>query len=192
MPAEPQLLSPRLLLRAPTPALAAEVRDYQLRNAEHFRPWDPNYPVGYFDPERVVERLVQAEQAFAAGTAYRYWFARRETPTRLDGQVHVSQLARGALQSAMLGYSLDATLQGQGLMHEALLALIAEMFGPRVRLHRIQAAVRPQNLRSRKVLQRLGFQLEGLSRRYLFIDGGWRDHELFALLNEDWPVDLPP
>lgn len=192
MPAQPQLLSQRLLLRAPSPALAAEVREYQMRNAEHFRAWDPNYPIGYFDPERVAERLVQAEQAFAAGTAYRYWFTLRETPTRLAGQVHISQLARGALQSAMLGYSLDASLQGRGLMHEALQALIAEMFGPRVRLHRIQAAVRPQNLRSRKVLERLGFQLEGLSRRYLFIDGGWRDHELFALLNEAWPADQAP
>jgi len=53
-------------------------------------------------------------------------------------------------------------------------------------LHRLQAAVRPENKPSLAVLQRLGFALEGLSLRYLFIDGAWRDHQVFALLNPSW------
>ena len=182
----------RLLLRAPTVALTAAVVDYQARNTAHFARWDPPYPADFFAPEAVAERLAQGEQAFAAGSAYRYWFSRREDPARLIGQVHLSQVARGAFQNAILGYSLDEQAQGQGLMQEALRAVIAEMFGAQVRLHRIQAAVRPENQRSRAVLQALGFAQEGLSRRYLFIDGQWRDHEVYALLNPEWGQDLAP
>jgi ribosomal-protein-alanine N-acetyltransferase len=68
-------------------------------------------------------------------------------------------------------------------MHEALQAGIAEMFSPQVNLHRLQAAHLPENLRSAAVLKRLGFEPEGLARRYLFINGQWRDHVLNALLN---------
>ena len=192
MGAAPQLHSSRLILRAPSPALAATVIDYQLRNTEHFAPWDPTYPSGHFDRPQVVERLIQGEQAFMAGSAFRYWLALSEAPARVIGQVHVSQVSRGAFQSAVLGYSLDALQQGRGLMQEALQALVAEMFGARVRLHRVQAAVRPENARSRNVLLRVGFEREGLSRRYLHINGAWRDHEVFARINPDWPQDLTP
>lgn len=144
MTAASSLLSPRLLLRAPSVALAPCVLDYQLRNREHFAPWDPSYPPDHFEPARVAERLLEGACAFTRGGAYRYWLSPREATDRVVGQVHVSQLTRGAFQSAVLGYSLDAQHQGHGLMHEALLALIAEMFGPNVRLHRIQAAVRPR------------------------------------------------
>lgn len=159
---------------------------YLLRNRAHFARWDPSYPPDYFEPASVTERLAEGERAFTAGSAYRYWFSLHEAPDEVIGQVHISQLARGAFQSAVLGYSLDAQQQGRGLMHEALHALIVEMFGPRVQLHRIQAAVRPENSRSRHVLQRLGFEREGLSRRHLHIDGAWRDHEVFAMINERW------
>lgn len=182
----------RLLLRAPSVALTAAVCDYQERNQAHFAPWDPPYPADFNSPACVAERLAQAEQTFAEGSAYRYWFSLREDPVRLIGRAHLSQLARGAFQNAMLGYSLDAQAQGQGLMQEALRAVIGEMFAPQIRLHRIQAAVRPENERSRAVLRALGFAQEGLSRRYLFINGAWRDHEVYALLNPDWPQDLAP
>lgn len=187
-----ELRTARLLLRAPSVALTAAVHDYQLRNRAHFAPWDPPYPPEYFTPEGVAERLTQSAQAFAAGVAYRYWFCPLEQPDRVIGQAHMSQVARAAFQNTILGYSLDQQAVGRGLMQEGLRAVIAEMFGPCVNLHRVQAAVRPENARSRAVLQALGFTQEGLSRRYLFIDGQWRDHEVYALLNPDWPQDLAP
>lgn len=191
-PVPTQLVTERLLLRAPSTGFAAAVGDYQQRNQAHFSRWDPPYPADYFEPGATLDRLAQGEQAFAEGSGYRYWFSRREDPGRVIGQANVSQIARAAFQNALLGYSLDQAAQGAGLMQEALRAIVAQMFGAQIRLHRIQAAVRPENLRSRAVLQRLGFAQEGLSRRYLFIAGEWRDHEVFALLNPDWPVDQGP
>jgi ribosomal-protein-alanine N-acetyltransferase len=182
----------RLLLIAPSAALTAAVCDYQQRNQAHFAPWDPPLPPDHHEPAAVLARLEAGAQAFAAGSAYRYWLALREDPARLVGQCHINQIARGPFQNAVLGYSLDQAAVGRGLMQEALRALLAEMFGPVVRLHRIQAAVRPENRRSRATLLALGFAPEGLSRRYLFIDGAWRDHEVFALLNPGWPEREAP
>jgi ribosomal-protein-alanine N-acetyltransferase len=60
----------------------------------------------------------------------------------------------------------------------------------RMRVHRIMANFRPENERSRRLLQRLGFVEEGFARDYLFIDGAWRDHVLTSLVNpafrDDW------
>jgi ribosomal-protein-alanine N-acetyltransferase len=71
-------------------------------------------------------------------------------------------------------------------MREALHAVIEHAFSPAVHLHRIQANVRPENGRSVRLLQRLGFEDEGLAREYLFIDGAWQDHRMFALRNADF------
>lgn len=186
------LSTDRLLMRASTPALAAAVSDYQTRNAEHFNRWDPIRPPDYWDVAPTRERLAQYEEAFQAGTLWRYWFVRPEAPDRVIGQCALSQVARGVFQSAMLGYSLDAAEVGHGLMHEALTRLRDEVFSQRVWLHRIQASVRPENGRSRHVLERLGFAREGFSPRYLYIHGAWRDHETFALINPDWGDQPPP
>jgi [ribosomal protein S5]-alanine N-acetyltransferase len=57
-------------------------------------------------------------------------------------------------------------------------------FGP-VELHRVEATVRPENVASLRVLAKLGFRDEGLLRRYLEVDGAWRDHQLLALLEDE-------
>ncbi|MFY7864541.1 GNAT family N-acetyltransferase [Roseateles sp.] len=187
-----QLSSARLILRAPSAALAPAVLDFDLRNQEHLAPWSPRLSVEDLELAAIRQRLACAEQEQAAGLALRYWLARQEEPTRLIGQVSLTQISRGPFQNAMLGYSLDAQSQGSGLMNEALGGLISLAFSKPIRLHRLQAAVRPENKPSLAVLRRLGFALEGLSLRYLFIDGAWRDHQVFALLNPSWSDNEAP
>ena len=192
-PAMPLLRSPRLLLDSGVDsddaALAQAVCDYQVRNQAHFAPWDPPTPAAFFTLAGQADRLSQGREAWRAGTALRYWLSRVDQPGRVIGMVHLSQISRGAFCSAALGYGLDQGCQGEGLMTEALRALIDEAFSPRVNLHRIQAAYRPGNQRSAAVLSRLAFVPIGLSRDYLYIDGAWRDHQLCDLLN---PQFQPP
>jgi len=54
-----------------------------------------------------------------------------------------------------------------------------------LKLHRVEAACMPNNLASIRVLERNGFQREGLARRYLKINGVWQDHLLYATLADD-------
>ncbi len=181
------ILTRRLHLLAPdpNPALgqARAVADFFSRNADYFAPWDPPHGPDDNTPEAVQGRLVTGAAAFDAGQGWRWWLARADDPQRVIGSVSLSKLSRGALQSCSLGYSLDALFQGRGLMHEALQAVVAEAFSPAINLHRLQAGVRPENSRSLAVLARLGFADEGLARDYLYIDGAWRDHRLFAITN---------
>lgn len=186
--AQPVLQTARLRLVGNNPHLGAAVADYMVRNRAHFAPWDPPTPPEFFSADGQTERVLQGVAAFARGEAFRYWLQPLEEPERVIGSIHFSQVARGAFQNAALGYALDAASQGQGLMHEALQAGIAEMFSPRVNLHRLQAAWQPSNQRSGAVLQRLGFVQEGLCRDYLFINGAWRDHCISTLLNAHFDV----
>jgi [ribosomal protein S5]-alanine N-acetyltransferase len=184
--AQTELHTARLVLRAPDVALADAVADFYVRNAAHLAPWDPPLPADHASPEQVHRALVDGAEAFAAGRSLRWWLCPGDGPQRVVGSTHVSSLLRGAMQGANLGYALDSRLQGRGLMHEALNAVIAEVFSPRVNLHRLQAGVQPENARSAAVLRRLGFGQIGIARRYLFIAGAWRDHLLYERLNPDF------
>jgi len=95
-----------------------------------------------------------------------------------------SQIVRGIFLSTYLGYSLDGEYINKGYMTEALEAGISYVFSE-LRLHRIEANVMPRNGASLKVLEKLGFQKEGLARKYLKINGVWEDHVHMTLLNED-------
>ena len=105
---------------------------------------------------------------------------------RLAGQVTIDNVVRGALRSGNLGYWLDRSVAGRGMASLAVALVCDHAFGP-ARLHRLQADIRPENGPSRGLVHRLGFRHEGLLRRYLHIDGDWRDHDTFALLAEDVP-----
>jgi ribosomal-protein-alanine N-acetyltransferase len=56
----------------------------------------------------------------------------------------------------------------------------------RLKLHRLEANIQPNNTKSMALVKRAGFTLEGYSRRYLKIGGRWQDHERWAILVEDW------
>ena len=181
--ADSMLLTPRLRLVAPDVRLASALADFQTRNRDHLAPWEPPLGDGFFTEPGQVERLLHGASAFAAGTGYRYLLLPIGDPSRVIGSVEFSNIARGPFQSCALGYALDHALEGQALMTEALRGAIGEMFSPRVNLHRIQAAYRPENGRSAEVLKRLGFHDEGLAPDYLFINGQWRTHRLASLHN---------
>jgi ribosomal-protein-alanine N-acetyltransferase len=188
-----ELRTARLLLRASDPALAAAVVAYLQRNRAAHAPWNPPMPAALFTAEGQAERLEAAARAETEGTQIGWWLLLRDGPgDAVVGHARLSQIARGPFCSAMLGYAIDHAHEGRGLMREALEAVLADAFGPRVGLHRVQANARPDNGRSLALLERLGFEREGLARQYLFIDGAWRDHVLTARLAPGWPAARAP
>ena len=187
-----ELRTDRLRLRASDPALADVAADYYRRNHEAHARWNPPQSAPMFTADGQRERLAASAAAVAAGTLVGWWLFAADEPEQALGQIHLSQIARAPFCNALLGYSIDAAHEGRGLMREALDAVLADAFGPRVGLHRVQANVRPENTRSLALLERLGFEREGLAREYLFIDGAWCDHVLTARRAPDWPADRAP
>jgi len=112
------------------------------------------------------------------------YFVRTETGD-LAGMICISEIVRGNFQSGYLGYYAFAPYNGCGYMTLGLKAVVKEAFGKH-RFHRLEANIQPGNEASRRLVQRLGFQKEGFSPRYLKIAGRWRDHERWALTKEDW------
>ncbi len=120
------------------------------------------------------------------------WFARgligahvqlvaRERPSgALVGMITLSEIVLGVFRSAYLGYAGFAATGGRGLMTQALRASARYAFDE-LGLHRVEANIQPDNVRSIALAKRAGFTKEGLSPGYLFIDGAWRDHERWAL-----------
>jgi ribosomal-protein-alanine N-acetyltransferase len=77
-----------------------------------------------------------------------------------------------------------SAVTGGGVATGALALGLDHCFGP-VMLHRVEATVRPENAASRRVLAKVGFREEGLLKRYLDVDGAWRDHLLVAVTAEE-------
>ena len=105
----------------------------------------------------------------------------------LVGGCTLSHVRRGVTQSAAIGYWIGMPYARHGYMYAALNAMLPFAFKT-LGLHRLEAACIPENEPSRRLLLKLGFREEGRARRYLQINGEWRDHILFALLEDDAPV----
>ena len=116
---------------------------------------------------------------------YEGFFVREHDTGRFAGVFELSQITRGILQSAYLGFYAMVTHAGKGYMQEGMQLVLRHTFRE-LKLHRVEAAIQPANKRSIALVKRGGFRKEGLSRRYLKIGGRWRDHERWALLVEDW------
>ena len=112
-----------------------------------------------------------------------YWV--RTELGELAGVININEIVRGSFCSGYLGYYAFEPHNGGGYMKKGLCAVLSEAFG-RVRLHRLEANIQPDNEASRRLVQSVGFRLEGLSPRYLKIAGRWRDHERWALTAEEW------
>ncbi len=107
-----------------------------------------------------------------------------EVDGQFAGQLTIGNVTHGALRSAWIGYWVTKQSNGAGVATGALALGLDHAFGP-VMLHRVEATVRPENAASRAVLAKAGFREEGLLKRYLDVDGGWRDHLLVALTIEE-------
>ena len=107
-----------------------------------------------------------------------------EVDGRFRGQLTIGNVTHGALRSAWIGYWVSKEVNGGGVATGALALGLDHSFGP-VTLHRVEATVRPENAASRRVLAKVGFREEGLLKRYLAVDGGWRDHLLMGMTVEE-------
>lgn len=105
------------------------------------------------------------------------------------GQLTVSNIVGGSARWAQIGYWVDQRHAGRGVMPTAV-AMAVDHCLFQAGLHRVEVAIRPENTASLRVVEKLGLEEYGYGRRYLHIDGAWRDHRLFAITAEDCPDGL--
>ncbi len=153
-----------------------------LTNRSWLQPWEATIPggVGGFDMRISIRRLLQQHRD---GTGYPFVM---EYDGEVAGQLNVWGIARGSLASATIGYWVSERFAGRNITPTAV-ALATDAAFQQFGLHRMEICIRPENRASLRVVQKLGFRYEGLRRRYIHIDGEWRDHYAFALTQEEVP-----
>lgn len=115
----------------------------------------------------------------------------RSSDRAIVGHFNLSEIIRGPLQQAFLGYYAFAPHEGAGYMREGMKLLLEHAFRT-LKLHRIEANIQPGNERSIALARVSGLVREGFSERYLKIGGRWRDHERWAINADAWRASGPP
>ena len=181
MPTSPLIATERALLHLLTPENAHLALAFHEANRKHLEPWEPQRAADFHSDASFRSMAERSRSAFLAGTEVKFIAVDRASE-RMVASCSFTNIVKGPLMACNMGYSVAQTLQGQGLMHEVASASIRYMFDVQG-LHRIMANHMPSNVRSERLLARLGFEREGYARAYLKIAGQWQDMVLNSLIN---------
>ncbi|WP_157014992.1 GNAT family N-acetyltransferase [Mesorhizobium xinjiangense] len=180
----PSLAGERVTLRFPRSGDFAEWAELRRQSRNFLEKWEPRWAPDELDLPAWRARLRRYRQEYNNGTGASFFIYRNDNGA-LAGGISIGNIRRGVAQSAQIGYWMGERHAGNGLMLEALRLLVPYCFSD-LKLHRIEAACIPDNKRSVRVLEKAGFTREGLLHSYLRISGTWRDHYLYALIEDEY------
>lgn len=172
-------------LRLVRPKDARALQAELLGNRRWLGPWEATIPgmAPSFDMRSGVKRLLQ-QYRDGGGVPFVM-----EYRGEVAGQLNIWGISRGSLSSATIGYWVAQRFAGRGITPTAV-AIATDIAFAQLGLHRMEICIRPENQASLRVVEKLGFRYEGLRRRFIHIDGAWRDHYAFALTTEDVPAGV--
>jgi len=182
-PSRPLIRTANLILRAPAASDYAAWAVLRTESRAFLTPWEPVWNEDDLTRTSFRLRVKRAAREIASDEAYSLFILDGHGETLLGG-LTLGLVRRGVAQACTLGYWMGARHAGKGHMSEAVRGALRFAFQD-LALHRVEAACLPDNEPSRRLLERVGFQREGLARSYLRINGAWADHLLYAALASD-------
>ena len=162
------------------PLDAEELANYYIRNKEHLREFEPARDNSFYEVEVQRKILIESYKQLMIGTGMDLGIYLKD---KLIGKIKVSNIVHGVFKSAFIGYSIDKEHEGKGYMKEAVL-LVEKYCKQYLDLHRLEASVLVDNIKSKRVLLKSGFEEIGINKKYLYINGKWRDHITFYKILE--------
>ncbi len=181
------LVGRRVLLRPLRAEDWEQWREVRLRCREWLERWEPRPEPGSADPalEREAFRARcgawDRQRHFDAA----YGFGLFLVDGRFAGEVSLGSVQRGPFQMGYVGYWIDQALAGHGYVPEGVVLMMRYAFDV-LQLHRLEAAIVPRNVASRRVAEKLGLRDEGTAERFLQIQGVYEDHVRYAITSEEW------
>ena len=173
------LNSARLVLQPPRLNDWPDWHAVRSRNQTYLQPFEPAWPDNCLTRDFFKRRLKRQRADWDADLA-RYFLIRRAADGALIGGININNIHMGAARHGSLGYWLAESCQGQGYMSESVHRVIDYAFND-LHLQRVHAACVPENVRSMRLLTKIGMNEEGFAKEYIQINGVWRDHHLFGL-----------
>jgi len=171
-------------LRPPRHRDAREWSRVRIANRAWLEKWEPTTTVGWSQQNSRYDfhkNLMRLRSAAHMGTMLPFLVWYDDT---LVGQLNVANVVRGAFRSCTVGYWIDSAVAGRGIMPTAV-ALAIDHLLTTAQLHRVEINIRPDNVASLRVVEKLGLRREGYHERFLEIDGRWADHLSFAITAEE-------
>lgn len=173
-----------IILRTSGEMTGAAVAEFYVRNREFLAPFEAVHEPEFYTAayqQTVLDREVRDMQE---KRGYHFYIFESNAPERMIGIIRISSIVWGAFRSCFMGYKMDRDYVNRGYMTMAVSAVTRYAF-TEIGLHRIEANVMPWNVGSLRVLEKCGYQKEGVSRKYLKINGKWEDHVHMVKLNDD-------
>ena len=176
-----KLVGQRIYLRPYKISDASELANLHTRNREFFQRVSPLLPEAFYTEEHQKMRIERVSKMTDEGQAYAFGIFLKAT-NKLIGDISLTHIARGDVQSCCTGFTLDKEYNSKGYTTEAL-QLVVDFAFRELKLHRIEAGAMPDNIASIRVLEKVGFQKEGIAKENLKINGKWTDHQILAIIN---------
>ncbi|MCI8327873.1 MAG: GNAT family N-acetyltransferase [Lachnospiraceae bacterium] len=177
-----QYKTKRLILATLTAEASKNVLRFLQNNRADFEKYDGIKPENYYTQRYQKTLLTYDFNMSLHQKSFRYWLMEKNNPAKVIGTISIQRIERGIFQTCTIGYKMDHEFRKKGYMYEALCEVISLIFHD-LKLHRIEAYVKPGNLASIRLLEKLGFQKEGTAFQYIFINGAWEDHLRFSLIS---------
>lgn len=168
-----------LELRVLTPENGEEMLNYYIRNREFLQSFEPAREESFYTLEVQKRILIESYKQYLNGTTLNLGIYKDNF---FIGKIKLSNIVMGIFKNAFVGYSIDKSFEGKGYMKEALKLVLDYSFSE-MELHRIEASTLVENTKSQRVLQACGFKELGINKEYLLINGAWRDHKTFYIVN---------
>ena len=179
-----KLTGERVFLRPPKRRDALKWQKLRMSSKSFLVPWEPSWDASSCTRRAFLRYFKNSNYLANMDRAYSFLIFKIDDKKLLGG-INISNVRRGVSQSASLGYWIGEKHSRNGYMKEALKLLIPSLFVD-LRLNRIEAATLEENVASKNLLKKIGFKKEGVLRKYLKINGNWRDHILYGLLENDF------
>lgn len=178
------LSSGNLLLIPSDVKLAEQLANYYRRNWEFLRDFEATREDSFFTTESQLRILGQEMESERRRESFRFYIKLSSYPNEIMGVAGLNNVIWGAFCSSFLGYRLDFRHINKGYM-TSVVSMLTEYAFKTLHLHRIEANVMPQNIPSLRVLEKCGYESEGLAKHYLKINGAWEDHIHMVKINYD-------
>lgn len=154
------------------------------RNKDYWSVFEPRQEASYYTVAVQREKIRESLYHMRDRREYSFGVFDAETSS-LIGHISLYSIKRLPFSSAFIGYSVDVHQTGRGIGTEAV-QLVTQFAFEKLALHRIEAYVSPRNISSVRVLEKSGYEREGLLRKLLYINGVWEDHYIYAILEDDF------
>ncbi|MBN2259696.1 MAG: GNAT family N-acetyltransferase [Clostridiales bacterium] len=173
----------RLIIKTPEIMDLEKIMAFEMKNIKFLLEFEPRQSEEHYLKESFLERLINDIHNIEEDKSLRFYLYKKNNINQIIGMINFSNIVRGAFQSCFLGYKMDEDFIDNGFMTEGIIKMVGVVFDD-FNLHRIEANIMPKNVRSIRVVEKSGFINEGLSKKYLKINGVWEDHFHYVILNE--------